>query len=259
MVITGASRHFRLKAWTPKYPQQHAGSLPRTRAGRGTSKPAQAQRRRAAGGRGSEADDESPSRRSDSDRDGFDFVDDRAGGETGDAWANAPSSTADEELRKRKETLEAWERHRDAFRGIAFAAVPLLRSEPFKLPGLSDITAACTCASCLLCGGADISPADPAFAMVVYVSARATVELKVPLYHCDTCHTNFHQHPVSIGAFPATPVRSVNLFDRGGDDAVWIEMRALELYFVEQFKVPEMSEEVFCFRGVGAGRVPQAT
>jgi hypothetical protein len=50
-----------------------------------------------------------------------------------------------------------------------------------------------------------------------------------------------------VGAFPATPVRSVDLVSAGaGDKPAWLDMRLLEFYFHEQYSCPQMLEEGFC-------------
>lgn len=113
------------------------------------------------------------------------------------------------------------------------------------LPGSDAIILACACSRCPHCGSADIE--EEQTVDVEYVTTRGSVTIPVPVYACSVCDEQFHRSPISVGAFPATPVKSVDLTSAGtGDKPAWLDMRMLELYFHEQYSCPQMSEEGLC-------------
>jgi hypothetical protein len=169
---------------------------------------------------------------------------------------DAESSDADDEeaaamrraaaVEREKTTMAQWVALRPEFVLLALEAATELRHGHLSgLPGADVIQMACTCSCCLHCGSTVFIWARNV--EVDFVTARGTVPIIVPVYNCKKCQKGFHRHPISVGAFPATPVRAVDLSTVGaGERPVWLETRLLELYFQQQVCCPQMSEEGFC-------------
>lgn len=119
-----------------------------------------------------------------------------------------------------------------------------------RLYSEAEFTEACKCTVCPVC---DYGPVDAPIghARVEYLTATGVSLISVPIYRCELCSTQFHQHPVDVNAFPATPTRSTALTvnsSAAADAAAacWIDMRLLERYFILQYNNPQMSELDIC-------------
>ena len=81
---------------------------------------------------------------------------------------------------------------------------------------------------------------------VVCVGGAGGAELDVPMYDCAACRRAFHAHPLSIGAFPSTPVHALDLSTFSNETPIWIDTLSLVQIQQLQFKSASTPEEAIC-------------